>query len=208
MPALSPPCGWTGRFVRKRSDGGHAPRPPEGPQGPDGGLLRRHSRAQLHALSPLPGRSPLRSRDAALVRQNQKLTRHAVLLILLLAGWIFSVYFSSVHLAADPAVFFQLFALTFVICIGIGSCFVSSYWDERAYQTFFSVYIVASCVAALLGIVGFSFGIPDFTWDGRAKGLLDDPNMYGAFLLPGILGSIHMIALGRRRVLFSFAWRC
>ena len=46
-------------------------------------------------------------------------------------------------------------------------------------------------------------GSEDLTWDGRAKGFLDDPNMYGAFLLPGIIGCMHILARGGRRALYG-----
>jgi hypothetical protein len=61
-------------------------------------------------------------------------------------------------------------------------------------------------IAAVLGIVGFAIQTELLTWDQRAKGLFDDPNMYGVFLVPAILFCIYMIyyRIGRRW-LISFA---
>jgi hypothetical protein len=43
------------------------------------------------------------------------------------------------------------------------------------------------------------------TWAGRPTGFLDDPDMFGVFLIPGILGSLYMIAQKRSRYWYAGA---
>lgn len=139
------------------------------------------------------------------INPTQIVTRQALFLFAILFAWTLSLYMSSINLIDNPAVVFQLTAITFVILLGVSACLVSSFWDQRGFETFLKVYIVGTCIAATLGILGFVLDIDELLWDGRAKGLLDDPNMYGAFLLPGIIGSLYLLPRSRRKALFAGA---
>src|SRR5690606_6690145 len=52
-------------------------------------------------------------------------------------------------------------------------------------------------IASMLGAVGFVLQHELLTWDGRAKGLIDDPNMYGTFLIPAAVFCAYMLARPR-----------
>jgi O-Antigen ligase len=117
--------------------------------------------------------------------------------------WLISIYISSVSLLDKPLVAFQFVALTSVVLIGITSCLVTTGWSERDLQRFIRVYIFANVIAALIGIYGFVSKNPDLTWADRPRSFLDDPDMFGVFLIPGMLGSLYMIDLGRRRLLYA-----
>ena len=58
-------------------------------------------------------------------------------------------------------------------------------------------------IASTLGTVGFVTGSDALTWDGRARGFLDDPNMYGAFLIPAVLGSLYFFNSSRNPRLYG-----
>src|SRR5690606_27712226 len=69
----------------------------------------------------------------------------------------------------------------------VTGAFVSMTWNRRHFETFMKVYIVSCVIASILGSIGFVLQNDLLTWDGRAKGLIDDPNMYGSFLIPAVL---------------------
>ncbi len=133
---------------------------------------------------------------------RQIISTRFVVLLLLLTMWIASLYASSINLIDNPGVGFQLLALTFVILLGLTACLVTTNWTRTEFEKFIRVYVYASSLGAILGIIGYAFALPDFLWADRAKAFLDDPNMYGAFLIPGIFGSFYMLNAGYRRKLF------
>ncbi len=134
---------------------------------------------------------------------HQSLNIRNFVFICLILAWVSSVYVSSIWLTEEPGVVFEIIALTSVGCIGITSCLVATTWSERELRTFVNVYILANVIAAAVGIFGFVTQNPDLTWADRPRAFLDDPDMLGVFLIPGILGSLFMIAEKRRRILFS-----
>jgi O-Antigen ligase len=136
---------------------------------------------------------------------QQRLNLRNLMLFCLVGAWLFSVYISSVSLLDKPAVAFQFVALTSVVLIGITSCLVATGWTERDLQRFIKVYVLTVVIAAIVGIFGFVTQNPSLTWAGRPTGFLDDPDMFGVFLIPGMLGSLFMIAEGRGRFLYAAA---
>ena len=133
---------------------------------------------------------------------NQKVRTNFVILTLFLLGWGLSFFLASVpHLyevfRADVptkgSVPFELLAKTFVLLIAFTACYISTSWNRATYETFMKVYVAACVIASLLGTFGFAKGIDLLTWDQRARGLLDDPNMYGSMLAPSILCSIYLL---------------
>ncbi len=118
---------------------------------------------------------------------KQEVTRRSVFLALLLAGWAVSYFLASVSHLGEPNVGFELLAKTFAIMIGAIGAFVSMSWNRRHFETFMKVYILSCVVASILGTVGFLLQTELLTWDGRARGFIDDPNMYGSFLIPAVL---------------------
>ena len=130
---------------------------------------------------------------------EQRLNIRNLILFFLVGTWLFSVYVSSVSLIDNPLVVFQFFALTSVVLIGITSSLVTVGWGRVELERFVKVYVSANVIAALIGIYGFVSQNPSLTWAGRPTGFLDDPDMFGAFLIPGVLGSLFMIARKRNR---------
>ena len=136
---------------------------------------------------------------------RQTLNIRNILMFGLVLTWLASVFISSISLSDNPKVVFQFIALTSVVLIGITSCLVATGWGERDFRRFIKVYVFAVVIAALIGIVGFVLQIPAITWDTRPTGFLDDPDMFGVFLIPGMFGSLYMIAQGRGRLLYGTA---
>ena len=128
---------------------------------------------------------------------KQAVRTNFVVLTLILLAWGLSFFTASVpHLYEvwrGDSVPFELLAKTFVLMIAFTSCFISTSWDRRTYETFMKVYVVACVIASILGTVGFALGLDALTWDNRARGLLDDPNMYGSMLAPAVLCAIYLM---------------
>lgn len=125
--------------------------------------------------------------------ERREVTRRAVFLMLIIGAWAVSYLLASLPHIREPKVPFELLAKTFAISIGIIAAFVSMSWTQRHFETFMKVYIVSSVIGATLGTIGFALQLDALTWDGRARGLIDDPNMYGAFLFPGVLFSAYFL---------------
>lgn len=143
-----------------------------------------------------------------------EITRRALYLILLLGGWALSYFVASMgHLGevyitptGQEAVNFELIAKTFAISIGIIGACVSMTWNRQHFETFMRVYIVSCVIASLLGTLGFLTQMELLTWDGRAKGLIDDPNMYGSFLIPAAVFCAYFLSRGQgSKILLSIA---
>lgn len=132
---------------------------------------------------------------------NPSVNRQALIFVALILVWTFSVFISSIYVLDDPAVRFQLLAHTFVATLGVTACLVALSWRERDFHTFMKVYLVACCIAATLGIVGFIGQVDLFLWDGRAKALFDEPIAFGGFLLPGVFAALYMLSY-RRGLIF------
>jgi len=128
---------------------------------------------------------------------EQRLNIRNLILFFLVGTWLFSVFISSVSLIDNPLVVFQFFALTSVVLIGITSSLITVGWGRVELERFVKVYVFANVIAAVVGIYGFVTQNESLTWAGRPTGFLDDPDMFGAFLIPGILGSLFMIAQKR-----------
>ena len=121
------------------------------------------------------------------ISARQEVTRRAVTLALLLGAWAVSYIVASLPHLGEPNVIFELVAKTFAISIGLIGAFVSMSWSRRNFETFIKVYIVSCVIASILGTIGFVLQNDALTWDGRARGLIDDPNMYGSFLIPAVM---------------------
>ena len=142
------------------------------------------------------------------VSSRQIVTRNMFIFLTLIAVWVFGLFVSSVSLVANPEVSYYLLKISFAVSIGVCSCLVAAHWDAADLRRFLQVYVLATSAAATLGIAGYVLGIEELMWDGRAKGFLDDPNMYGAFLLPGALACMYMLSRGERRAIYgpALAW--
>lgn len=135
----------------------------------------------------------------------QVVTRNILILSVLLMAWIGSLYVSSLSLSDNPEVAYYIVKITFAVSIAFCSTLVAAHWQSNDIRRFLQVYIAATCIASCLGTVGFLLGIEDLTWDGRAKAFLDDPNMYGAFLIPGVFAAMYMLSLRERPLLYVTA---
>ena len=136
---------------------------------------------------------------------EQRVNIRNLILFFLVGTWLFSVFVSSISLIDNPLVIFQFIALTSVILIGITSSLVTAGWGRADLERFVKVYVFANVIAAIVGVYGFVSQNPSLTWAGRPTGFLDDPDMFGVFLIPGILGSLYMIAKKRGRYWYAFA---
>jgi O-antigen ligase len=136
---------------------------------------------------------------------RQMITRNIFIFVTLILTWLGSLYVSSIALISNPEVTYYMVKISFAVSIGLCSSLVAAHWNELDLDRFLKTYIASNCIAAMLGVTGFLLGIEELMWDGRAKGFLDDPNMYGAFLLPGILASMYYLAAGGRRLLYGAA---
>lgn len=137
---------------------------------------------------------------------RMEVTRRVVALTLLLAAWALSFFLASLPHLRQDFVTFELLAKSFAISIGVIGAFVSMSWNRRHFETFMRVYIVSCVIASLLGTVGFLTQMELLTWDGRAKGLIDDPNMYGSFLIPAVVFCAYFLSRGQgSKVLLSGA---
>jgi hypothetical protein len=128
---------------------------------------------------------------------THEVTRRFVAFTLLLAGWAVSFWVASAPHLGEPNVSFELLAKSFAIMIGTIGAFVSMSWNRRHFETFMKVYILSGVVASILGTIGFVLQTELLTWDGRAKGFIDDPNMYGSFLLPAVLFCVYFLSRPR-----------
>jgi hypothetical protein len=134
---------------------------------------------------------------------NQRFTPAMLVFLTLVLVWTFGLYSSSMPFAGDEEVAMQLFKITYAISIGVCAALVVAHWSRANLERFVRVWIFSAMIAAALGIVGFATSSDALTWDGRAKGFLDDPNMYGAFLIPGVLGSLYFFNSGNRTRLYG-----
>lgn len=140
---------------------------------------------------------------AHIVLQPQAIiSRRALFLTLLLGSWAVFFILPSLAFLSEPFVIFELIAKTFAISIAFIAAFVSMTWKQRHFETFMKVYIVSCCIGGVLGTIGFLTQMQLLTWDGRAKGLIDDPNMYGSFLIPGIVFCAYFLSKGRGGALY------
>lgn len=130
-----------------------------------------------------------------------EVTRRALILSLLLGSWAVFFMVPSVPHLGEEFVAFELLAKTFAIAIGVIGAFVSMSWQRRHFETFMRFYVASCVVASILGTIGFLLQTELLTWDGRAKGLIDDPNMYGSFLIPGMIFCAYLLARPRSRKL-------
>ncbi len=137
------------------------------------------------------------------ISSRQVVTRNMFIFLTLIGTWVFGLYVSSISLVSNPEVAYYLLKISFAVSIGVCSCLIAAHWNASDLRRFLQVYVLATSAAATLGIAGFFLGIEDLMWDGRAKGFLDDPNMYGAFLLPGVLACMYMLSRGERRALYG-----
>lgn len=128
---------------------------------------------------------------------QQEVTRRTLTFSLILGAWAVSYMLASLPHLSEEFVTFELLAKTFAISIGFIGAFVSMSWERRHFETFMKVYIVSCVIASMLGAVGFVLQHPQLTWDGRARALIDDPNMYGTFLIPAAVFCAYMLARPR-----------
>lgn len=139
------------------------------------------------------------------LQERIEVSRRALVLSLLAAAWLGSSVIASLPHLREEGVIFELVSKTFAIAIGIIGAFVSMSWHRRHFETFMKVYIVSAIIGALLGTAGFLTQHPILTWDGRAKGLIDDPNMYGTFLIPAAVFCAYYLPRTRHKLVVTAA---
>jgi O-antigen ligase len=130
---------------------------------------------------------------------RQRITFGTFAYLALVLVWLSAMVVSSLRFLDDDEVTYQITKISFATSIGLGASLLAAHWSGAKLRLFLRIWIFGALIAATLGIVGFAGGVEDFVWDGRAKGLFDDPNMYGAYLLPGILACVHALLTGEGR---------
>ena len=136
------------------------------------------------------------------VAKKPEVARRAGFLALLIGTWAASFILASLPHLSEEGVIFELTAKTFAVSIGVIGAFVSMSWNRRNFETFMKFYITSCVIASMLGTVGFVLRLDALTWDGRARGLIDDPNMYGSFLIPAAICCIYFLSRPQGRKLF------
>ena len=124
---------------------------------------------------------------------KQPMTRKFVVFALLLAAWGFSFFYPTIPFLHETGVPFELLAQAFGLIVALMAAFVGMSFGPRHYQRFITIYVIAAVIASILGIIGFAVQTELLTWDSRSKGLFDDPNMYGVFLIPAMLFCVYML---------------
>ncbi len=127
---------------------------------------------------------------------NQTIRVSYLCLVLLLVTWMTSYTVASIPFLDEEVVGDEMFKKTFVVSLGLIAGYVSMSWGLRQYHQFLYVYITSATIAATIGILGFILNIPLVLWDGRAAAFIDDPNMYGSFLLPAVIGCVYLLGNG------------
>lgn len=135
---------------------------------------------------------------------NPRIRSNFLIFSVLTLTWLSSSVIASAHFLGDGEVQFELLTKTFVVVLGILTCFVASGWNDETLHRFLRVYVFSCFIGACIGIIGFIGGIEILLWDNRAKSFIDDPNMYAAFLAPGFLICIYML---RYRAQNKTIWR-
>jgi hypothetical protein len=124
---------------------------------------------------------------------NQKITRNFLLMLLVMGTWCLSFYIASTDVWRDPEVKFEIFQKTYVVLLGFLVCLMAMSWQHRHFVLLLKVYVASCVVAATLGIAGFATGMELLSSYGRAKGIINDPNMYCAFLVPGAMACLYLL---------------
>lgn len=119
--------------------------------------------------------------------EKRRMTPRTLVFLLIVGIWILSFLVASFPHYREDKVVFELISKMFAVTIGVVCAFVPMHWTRRHFETFMKFYIASSVIGAVLGTIGFLLQHPLLTWDGRAKGFIDDPNMYGTFLIPGMI---------------------
>jgi O-antigen ligase len=133
---------------------------------------------------------------------GQRLRSPFFVLFSILVLWVAGFMFASLPFLDDSNVRAEALKKTFVVTLGLIGCYVSSSWRARTWVRFFKVYVLSTAIAAGLGTFGFFAKVDALTWDERARGFIDDPNMYASFLLPGVLFCIYLLNTRQGRKAF------
>ncbi|MEG6509570.1 O-antigen ligase family protein [Methyloligella sp. 2.7D] len=121
-----------------------------------------------------------------LVRYTPGLALYMMIWCLIIVGGLIATTQAGIFdVPVKHTVITLYLAFTSVVLAG----FISS--DPPRYiRLIMSAYLFAAVIAAIAGIMGY-FGVAGtydlFTEYGRAKGTFQDPNVFGAFLVPAIL---------------------
>ncbi len=137
------------------------------------------------------------------VLSGQIMTTNIVVFLVAIASWLLSLYASSLWEIDDPEATFLVIKITYALSIAVCSALIAAHWRREDLQRFIAIFVLSSFVAACLGILGIATGSEDLTWDGRASGLFDDPNMYGSFLLTGLISCMYKLQRGRHRLIYG-----
>ncbi len=116
-----------------------------------------------------------------------------------LALWIPIAAFSffGTTLAYDAPASISHAAVTLYLCGAsfLFACFVAKRPGPHT-RLILNGYLIAAMIAAVLGIIGYLDLLPgayeSLTRYDRAAALFKDPNVYGPFLIPGLLTALHL----------------
>jgi O-antigen ligase len=124
-------------------------------------------------------------------------TKRTLTFTLIIAAWAVSFLLASMPHIGEGKVVFELVSKTFAISIGMTCAFVGMTWTRRHFERFMYFFIASAVISSCLGTIGYVLQNQLLTWDGRAKGLIDDPNMFGTFLIPAIVFCAYFLSRGQ-----------
>jgi O-antigen ligase len=124
-------------------------------------------------------------------------TKRTLTFTLIIAAWAVSFLLASMPHMGEGKVVFELVSKTFAISIGMTCAFVGMTWTRRHFERFMYFFIASAVISSCLGTIGYVLQNQLLTWDGRAKGLIDDPNMFGTFLIPAIVFCAYFLSRGQ-----------
>lgn len=118
---------------------------------------------------------------------NASIFKKNIQISLLIALHLIFIYISSMHLLALENIALGLLYKTYLCFLVIAMSFYLPEQKSSFFDTTIYVFILSGTFQALLGIAGFGLSLDTLMWEGRAKGLLEDPNSYGAFVGAALL---------------------
>ena len=137
-------------------------------------------------------------------------------LLQMFALWLLVAAGGLIASAQSPDVPHAATHTTVTLFLSLGALVIAAFVARRPHghtQLILNALLWAASFAAAAGIVGYFDAVPGafelFTRFGRATGTFKDPNVYGPFLVPALLTTIHLLwSAPPRRMLVPLATFC
>lgn len=112
---------------------------------------------------------------------------------IIVALYLLFVLFSSLNFINNKTVLMAVYNKTFLVLTTLATLLLFADRSEKFFDKIMLVFIFSAFSQGILGIFGFAGQIDTLIWEGRAKGLLADPNLFGAFMGMGIVFCSHAV---------------